>query len=85
MSRSVIEESLYYQVDSEGHESLYLAEIIDHKTSGAVVTKDDGYTTSNDRRVPRRTTVGWENHASGKINPHIGSRLRILRSHILFR
>ena len=48
------------KIDSEAHESIYLVEIIDHKTNGAAVINDDGYTTSNGRRVPRRITVGWK-------------------------
>jgi len=57
---NVIAESLYSQVDSEGHESLYLAEIMDHKSNASAVTKDDAYITSNGRKVPRRTTIGWK-------------------------
>ena len=57
---NVIAESLYSQVDSEGHESLYLAEIMDHKSNATAVTKDDAYITSNGRKVPRRTTIGWK-------------------------
>ena len=56
-------------MDSEGHESLYLAEIIDHKSNASVVTADDGYTTSNDRRVPRRTIIGWKSIYKWKDNP----------------
>ena len=56
---NAIAESLYSNVDSEGHESLYLAEIIDHKANGQAIKKDDGFTTSNGRKIPRRTTKGW--------------------------
>ena len=35
-------------------------EIIDHKTDGSAVSKDDGFeTTKNGQRRPRRTTKGW--------------------------
>ena len=55
---NVIAESLYFQVDSEGHESLYLAEIIDHKSNASTVTKDDCYITSNGSKISRMTTIG---------------------------
>ena len=47
---NTIAENIYLNVDSEGHKSLYLAEILDHKADGYIVKKDDGFTTSNGRK-----------------------------------
>ena len=57
---NTIAENLYSNVDSEGHESLHLLEIIDHKADASAIKKDDGYITSNGRKIPRRTTIGWK-------------------------
>ena len=57
---NTIAENPYSSIDSEGRESLYLAEILDHKSDNCAIKKDDGFTTSNGRKIPRRTTKGWK-------------------------
>ena len=52
--------NIYSNVDSEGHKSLYLAEILEHRLDTSNVSKDDGYITSSGRKIPRRTTLGWK-------------------------
>jgi hypothetical protein len=40
---NIIAENLYSQVDSEGNSFSILVEIVDHKSDGMAVSKDDGY------------------------------------------
>jgi hypothetical protein len=58
---NTIAECMYSQVDDEGHSQMLLSEIIDHKSDGSAVRKDDGFETTKDGQVrPRRTTKGWK-------------------------
>jgi Reverse transcriptase (RNA-dependent DNA polymerase) len=58
---NIIAENLYSQVDSEGRSFAVMKEIVDHRTNGHALTKDDGFTTDkNGRRHPKLTTRGWE-------------------------
>ena len=57
---NTISDKLYSNVDSEGHEILYLAEILDHSSDGSVIYKDESHTTSNGRKIPENTTIGWK-------------------------
>ena len=60
-SANVIAESLFAQVDSEGHQHVFLDEILDHRTNGNAVSLDDAFiTTSSGRKSRRMTTKGWE-------------------------
>ena len=43
---NIIAENLYSQVNSEGNSYSILEEIIDHKSDGTTVSKDDGYETT---------------------------------------
>jgi hypothetical protein len=43
---NLIAENLYSQVDAEGNSYSILEEIIDHKSDGTAVSKDDGYETT---------------------------------------
>jgi hypothetical protein len=43
---NIIAENLYSQVDSEGNSYSILEEIINHKSDGTAVSKDDGYETT---------------------------------------
>jgi hypothetical protein len=43
---NIIAENLYSQVDAEGHSYSILEEIIDHKSDGTAVSKDDGFETT---------------------------------------
>jgi hypothetical protein len=58
---NVIAESMYSQIDDEGHSFQILKEIIDHKSDGNAVSSDDGFTEEPDGApTPRRTTKGWK-------------------------
>ncbi len=63
----LIAENLYSQVDDEGNSYAIMSEIIDHKSDGAAVTKDDGFEiTKNGLKRRRRTTKGWKLLVSGE-------------------
>ena len=58
---NIIAENLYSQVNSEGNSYSILEEIIDHKSDGTAVSKDDGYeTTKQGIRRLWRSTKGWK-------------------------
>jgi len=58
---NIIAENLYSQVDEDGHRYQLLKMIVDHRTNGHAVSKDDGYTTTkSSQRRQRQTTKGWE-------------------------
>ena len=58
---NLIAENLYSQVDDEGRSHSIMSEILDHKSDGAAVRKDDGMELSKDGSSrPRRTTKGWK-------------------------
>jgi len=57
---NVIAENLFSQVDDEGCSQVLMDEIIDHRSNGLAVSKDDGFkTTSSGQLRPRQTTKGW--------------------------
>jgi hypothetical protein len=58
---NLIAENMYSQVDANGCLYALLSEIIDHKSNGSAVQKDDGFKTTKDGQVrPRYTTKGWK-------------------------
>jgi len=59
---NLIAENLYSQTDDEGYTFYSLSEIIDHrKDSTAIEQGDDAFiATKSGRRLPKRTTRGWE-------------------------
>ena len=58
---NIIAENLYSQVDAEGNSYSILEEIIDHKSDGTAVSKDDRHETTNQGIwCLRRTTKGWK-------------------------
>ena len=58
---NVIAENLYAQVDVDGHTSLVLDSITDHRKDEAAVRKEDQYfKTKQGRKKLRQTTKGWE-------------------------
>jgi predicted hotdog family 3-hydroxylacyl-ACP dehydratase len=58
---NMIAESMYSQVDSDGHTFAIMSEIIDHKSDGTAVSKDDGFEAyGQGQRRPKRTTRGWK-------------------------
>ena len=52
-----IAENLYSQLDDEGREILHFRGIVDHKSDGSAVTKDNGL---DARGKPKKTTRGWK-------------------------
>ena len=57
---NVIAENMYAQIDSEGRQYQLMKEIVDHKSDGSAITRENGYTISrNGNRVPKVTTRGW--------------------------
>jgi len=60
-SANIIAEHIYSQVDGEGYTQYMLNEIVDHKKDNTAVTKEDGtITTKAGRKLPKRTTKGWQ-------------------------
>ena len=59
---NIIAENLYAQTDDEGYTHYSLSEIIEHrKDITAIEQGDDAFiTTKSGRRLPKRTTRGWE-------------------------
>jgi len=61
VTANLIAETLYSQVDAEGRSYSVLGDIVDHRTNGHALSKDDGFThTRGGRKVQRKTTRGWE-------------------------
>ena len=56
---NVIAENLISVSGDESHSNHFLNEIIDHRTNGKAVTKDDGMISQNGRSTMRKTTKGW--------------------------
>jgi hypothetical protein len=59
---NTIAENIFSQVDQEGRRSYSILDsIVDHRKNGHALSKDDGlFTTKSGRKVPKRTTRGWE-------------------------
>ena len=58
---NVIAESMYSQVDSNGHHTLLLKEITDHRKSNTAIHIDDKFIISKTgRKSLRKTTKGWD-------------------------
>ena len=58
---NVIAQNIYAQVDEEGHHTLTVKEIFDHKTDGSQASR--GTNTSvivNGKTCPRHTIIGWK-------------------------
>ena len=61
LTANIIAENLLAQVDEEGHRQVMLDEIIDHRIGPEAVKKEEALVeTSDGRKRPMRTTVGWE-------------------------
>ena len=61
LAANLIAENIYAQVDEEGRTYSILGEILDHRTNGHALSKDDGYTVDkHGKRHPKTTTRGWE-------------------------
>ena len=62
LTANLIAESMYSQVDDEGHHFQLLKEISDHRKDDTAIEKKDGYfqRSSNSPKVPKKTTRGWQ-------------------------
>jgi hypothetical protein len=60
-SANIIAENMFSQIDKEGHQSVLLKEIVDHRKNNRAVEVDDAFITSHNG-VKRRhvTTIEWE-------------------------
>jgi len=55
----IIAENMFFQVDNEGHAYSILDKVVDHRTNGHALSKDNGYFEyRNGKRHPRMTTKG---------------------------
>ena len=58
---NLIAENMYSQVDQEGQQYTLMSEIINHKSDGKALSKDDGfYLDCYGKQQPRMTTRGWK-------------------------
>jgi hypothetical protein len=55
---NIIAESMYSQVDNDGHHTLLVKEIVDHSKDGSEVRPDDGFVRGTLQQ--RWTTKGWK-------------------------
>ena len=61
LSAKAIAENLFSQVDEEGHRHVLFDSIIDHRTTGKEIKRQDAYVvSSNGGKRHRQTTKGWE-------------------------
>jgi hypothetical protein len=61
IAANLIAENMLSQVDDEGRSYAVMSEIVDHRTNGHALSKDDGYVEDKrGKRHPRITTRGWE-------------------------
>ena len=61
LAANAIAETLFAQVDPEGNRHVLFSEIIDHRTNGKEIRKDDAFVvTKMGTHRRKETTVGWE-------------------------
>jgi hypothetical protein len=73
LTANVIAESMFSQVDDEGHHFQLMKEITDHKSDGRAITIENGYDTSrNGTRYQRRQRAVGSYSSSGKTVALIG-------------
>jgi hypothetical protein len=61
IAANLIAENMLSQVDDEGRSYSVLSEIVDHRTNGHAISKDDGFVEDRyGKRHPRITTRGWD-------------------------
>ena len=57
---NIIAENRFSQVDADGYHVMLMDEIIDHRSNGHAITKDNKYINTKRGRKLRKSTVGWE-------------------------
>ena len=61
LTANIIAESMFSQIDSEGHHCQLLHEISDHKKDNSAIPISDGtFQTRSGNIVPKKTTRGWK-------------------------
>ena len=61
LTANIVAESMFSQVDSEGHHYQLLKEISDHRSTNEALKISEGYyTRKGGDKVPKKTTRGWE-------------------------
>jgi hypothetical protein len=62
LAANIIAESMFSQIDAEGHHFQLLQEISEHRRKKDAVPKSEGYHTNSDHgpKIPKKTTKGWE-------------------------
>jgi len=61
LAANTIAVNMFAQVDDEGHRTLLLEDVVNHRVNGREVKKADGFITSpNGGRRKKETTKGWE-------------------------
>jgi hypothetical protein len=55
-----IADAIYARVDDDGNTVTEIDEIVDHKKDGKAIRTDDGFVMLRGRRIPKRTTKGWQ-------------------------
>ena len=61
LAANAIAENMFAQVDDEGNRFVMLESIVDHRTDGNEIKKDDAFIMShNGGRRRKQTTRGWE-------------------------
>ena len=61
LTANIIAESMFSQVEAEGHHYQLLSEIAKHRKDESAIPISDGYyTRGNNHRVPKKTTRDWE-------------------------
>ena len=55
-----IADAIYARVDDDGYTMFEVDDIVDHKRDGTAIRADDGFTMLRGRRIPKRTTKGWQ-------------------------
>jgi len=82
LAANTIAANMFAQVDGEGHRTLLLEDVVNHRANRREVKKADGFITSpNGGRRREETTKGWErmgdtHPVEGRINDTGGTQGR---------
>jgi hypothetical protein len=84
LQANLIAENMFSQIDSKGRSYAILKEIVDHRTSGHALSKDDGFFIGKGgRQYPKMTTRGWEINVEWKDGPSSWLSMKDLKILIL--
>lgn len=57
---NTIAENLFTQCDAEGRQFNVIRDIVDHKTDGHAISRQDGFYYVNGQQRCKKTTAGWK-------------------------